>query len=574
MSFKVFFTGFLNKKTYPKSNFIIEQFFVDKHDFDKKNNFKSIDFTISSKELNKNFIFLSKKKTLYKKTINNFLKKKFYKKKNYWDSSVDYWLIHFISSIHIKYQKLKKLKKKYPNLKVFKIDSKYLHDINQTRDFIELAETSDSLNVFIYQKIAEVLNIKLIDSNFKGSSKPKLLKNRDNIQKSKSKNSLIKKIKFLFIYFYCLIRKPYLLIDIYSSKKFIINCLLFSFGKFLPISSESIYLNEQFRNEQKILNSESIYINEIDEFDCAVNNVINYCFPKNLLLSYDLEKFYFLKKIKGIINSVNISSQDNFRFVISILDKKKIYTLQHGGLYELQRKHLHEDFEKKYSIFLGWNKLFSKQAFFSHKFINKPPYEQNKKITLFTAVKNINASLYEYENNDFVTNNDFVKNQFVFYKNLNNRLRNKLTVRNPKETYNWDLKKLWFKQSREFSGNLKTPNFFNLDSSEMAIANSRIFVCESISTPLFEAMHSGIPILIYDNLKKYEFKNKTLKLLLELKKNNIIHNNPEECAAFINKHYDSIDNWWCDKKTKRAINNFKKYIFASDNHLALSNLIR
>ena len=574
MSFKVFFTGFLNKKTYPKSNFIVEQFFVDKHDFDKKINFKSIDFTISSKELNKNFIFLNKKKTLYKKKINNFLKKRFYKKINYWDSSVDYWLIHFISNIHIKYQKLKKLKKKYPNLKVFKIDSKYLHDINQTRDFIELAETSDSLNVFIYQKIAEVLNIKLINSNFKGSSKPELLKNRDNIQKSKSKNYFIKKIKFLFIYVYCLIRKPYLLIDIYSSKKFIINCLLFSFGKFLPISSESIYLNEQLRNEKKILNSESIYINEIDEFDRVVNNVINYCFPKNLLLNYDLKKFSFLKRIKGIINSVNISSQDYFRFIISTLDKKKIYTLQHGGLYELQRKHLHEDFEKKYSIFLGWNKLFSKQAFFSYKFIYKPSYEQNKKITLFTAVKNINASLYEYENNDFVTNNDFVKNQFVFYKNLNNRLRNKLTVRNPKENYNWNLKKLWSKQSREFSGNLKTPNFFNFDSSEIAIANSRIFVCESISTPLFEAMHSGIPIIIYDNLKKYEFKSKPLKLLLELKKNNIIHDNPEECAAFINKHYDSIDNWWCDKKTKKAINNFKKFIFASDNHLTLSNLTR
>ena len=69
-------------------------------------------------------------------------------------------------------------------------------------------------------------------------------------------------------------------------------------------------------------------------------------------------------------------------------------------------------------------------------------------------------------------------------------------------------------------------------------------------------MYSGIPILIYDNLKKYGFKSKPLKLLLELKKNNIIHNNPEECAAFINKHYDNIDDWWCDKKTKKAI----KYI--------------
>ena len=49
MSFKVFFTGFLNKTMYPKNNFIIEQYFVDEHNFDKKINFKTIDLNINSK---------------------------------------------------------------------------------------------------------------------------------------------------------------------------------------------------------------------------------------------------------------------------------------------------------------------------------------------------------------------------------------------------------------------------------------------------------------------------------------------------------------------------------------------
>ena len=80
MSFKVFFTGFLNKTMYPKNNFIIEQYFVDEHNFDKKINFKTIDLNINSKKLDENLKFLDLKKLLYKKKIKNFLKKNIKKK--------------------------------------------------------------------------------------------------------------------------------------------------------------------------------------------------------------------------------------------------------------------------------------------------------------------------------------------------------------------------------------------------------------------------------------------------------------------------------------------------------------
>ena len=564
MSFKVFFTGSLNKKTNPKNNFIVEQFYIDKHNFDKKINFIPINLSYSSKEFRKNYKFINKKKHLYKNDINKFLKKNFPEKRNYWEKSVDYWLIHFLSTVHIKYQKLKKIKRKYPNIKVFKVDPKYLHNIYQTSDFLELVEYSESLNVFIYQKIAEVLNIKLIDSNFKSSSIPKLLKDRNNKKKIQHKRYFIRKIKFLFIYLYCIIRRPYLLIDIYSSRKFKIKCLLFSFGKLLPISSESIYLDEKINFKKKVLNSQSIHINEVDEFDSIINNIINYCFPRILLINFNLKKFNFLKRVKGIVSSINITSQDYFRFVISLLDKKKVYSLQHGGLYNMQKKNLIEDFEKKNSIFLGWDKPFSLRAYFDHKFSNKLFYKKNKNIILFTTIKNINMVRYESETTEFKSNNDLLINNFNFYQNLSNKIKNHLTVRIPKHNYDWNLEKLWKKKSLNFSGKLKVPNFFNLDSPETAISNSRIFVCDHISTAFFEALYSGIPVIIFDDLKKYEFKNKTLKLLLDLKKNNVIHDSPEGCAAFINTNYHDIDKWWNDKKTKKAINSLKKNIFANN----------
>ena len=571
MSRKVFFTGFLNTKTYPTNNFIIEQFYVDKYNFDKKINFTAINIPYNLKEFRENYKFINKKKKIYKNDINKFFKKNFPQKKKYLDSSIDYWLIHFLSSIHIKYKKLKEIKKKYPNIKVFKVDSKYLDDIYQTSDFVELVEYSESLNIFIYQKIAEVLNIRLINSNFKGSIRPKLLRHRNNLKKIQNKKDFIKKIKFAFIYLYCITIKPYLLIDIYANRKFKIKCLLSSFGKLLPISSDSIYLNEKFYSKNKLSNSEPICVNQVDEFDTITNNLINHCFPKILFSNFNLRKFTFLKKIKGIISSINLASQDHFRFAISTMKKKNIYSLQHGALYNIQKKNLMEDFEKKNSQFLGWNSSFSFQAYFNYKFSNRYEYEQNKKIIFFTSIKNINIVRYESETANFKTNNDLFNNYYNFYKNLNHKLKNNLTIRLPKHNYDWNLERAWKSKFKNLNIKCKKPNFFNLDSPEIAISSSKIFVCDQISTAFFEALYSGIPIIIYDDLKKYDFKSKILKLFLNLKKNHIIHDSPQDCAAFINSHYINIDKWWNDKKTKSAINTLKKNMFAKNYKFNISN---
>ena len=125
---------------------------------------------------------------------------------------------------------------------------------------------------------------------------------------------------------------------------------------------------------------------------------------------------------------------------------------------------------------------------------------------------------YESENSDFKTNNDFVKNNIVFYKNLKSQIRNLLIIRFPKHNYGWDLKELWIKQLKNYKNKIKPPIFNNLEKEGVEIVNSKIFLCDHISTSFFQALYFGVPILVFDNLKKYDFNNKTLKLFAELKK--------------------------------------------------------
>ena len=237
----------------------------------------------------------------------------------------------------------------------------------------------------------------------------------------------------------------------------------------------------------------------------------------------------------------------------------------------MQKKNLIEDFEKKNSLFLGWNKPISYLAFFDSKLLQKKLDIDKKNIVLFTTIKNINIVRYESENAGFKTNKDFIKNNIIFYKNLKRELRNLLIIRFPKHNYEWDLKGLWVRQLKNCKNKIKPPIFDNFQKAEMAISNSKIFICDHISTPFFEALYLGVPIVIFDNFKKYDFNNKTLKLFSELKKNNVIHDSPQKCAAFININYDSIDNWWNHSKTQKSIYNLKKFIF-STKKLSLLNI--
>jgi len=227
--------------------------------------------------------------------------------------------------------------------------------------------------------------------------------------------------------------------------------------------------------------------------------------------------------------------------------------------------------KKKNSTFLGWDQSLSYQAFFDHKFLQKKTNIEKKNIILFTTIKNINIVRYESETTDFKTNNDLVKNNIVFYKNLNSQIRDLLIIRFPKHSYEWDLKGLWIKQLKNLKKKIKPPIFNNFDKAEIAISNSKIFICDHISTAFFEALYCGVPIVMFDNLKKYDFNVKTSKLLSELKKNNIIHDSPQKCATFINNNYNNIDNWWNDRKIQKSINDLKKFIFSKDNELNLLN---
>ena len=74
-------------------------------------------------------------------------------------------------------------------------------------------------------------------------------------------------------------------------------------------------------------------------------------------------------------------------------------------------------------------------------------------------------------------------------------------------------------------------------------------IIDDVSTPLCELLYIGAPFILINN--ELDQLNKTaLFKIKELKKINILFDNPKKAANFLNQNYDKLYGWW-----KKNMNN-------------------
>lgn len=528
-------------KKFQKKNYqlITEEYFIDLYSLNK-DNFLIENLSYNKKKFYDNYKFIKKKTSLYKKQIlNQFLKNKKLNYIKYYDSAIEFWLIHFLSCIKIRYDKLSEIKKKYKKLSVPKI---FFHkfSFDRTSDFLSFFRNDSVNNIYIYQEIAKIIGISQININEKIP--------RAKIQNKYQSNTIKNKILLKLIKF----NKPNLGIDIYNKSK-----KLKFFNIFLKNDFElsSDFLKSFYRRSN---NKIKIKIKETNQFDIIVNRFISEFFPKilipNLYLVSDLEKIK--KNIKSLQSSIGIISSDEYRILSSMLKKNKVISYQHGATYEMTKCNVIEEFEKKFSTFKNWKNYKSFQLFYKNISENNK-INNNEEIIFFTSINYLNGLRYEHNKVNFKTNKDQIKKVWEFYNCLTNKLKKKLILRNQQHTYGWNYKKVF----KSFNDNQVLPKFDNSKSAIKSINNSRIFVTDFLSTSFFEALICNIPCFSYFKIEDYCFNKETYDLIVKLKKRNIIFENPKECAKFISKNYDTIEMFWYDNKTQRDLNKFKKKFF-------------
>lgn len=515
-------------------------------------------------------------KEIYENCLNilcNILNKHHQEKKNlrFWRIFIGPWLHTFIISYYEKYlliQKLKKYKKKIiipvtkQNIKKQIPENFYkFYDYNLRSDYW-------SNYLFSYILSSEQLNKNHI--KIKRFVKEKKIKDKEkntfSILFTIFKNLFLELIKFILIFW---IRKQSLVFfDTHFSlkNKIYLSLKNFSFPLNMNLENKKVKVNINLRKSFiQNLKIKNIFLRKLLSsllLHMPTDFLENYSFIVRKLYSSNIPN-----KPKVILTGNGIwSSSFKTRYIAENVSKgAKLFIAQHGGRYENLKNNFYMEHEYKISdFFISWGKNKSKKIknFGFTKAYKKNVLKKNNKIKNSILFLMVSKGRYPRADDSEYNN---LKNLFDyyskicpnFYKYLNINLKSKLIYRT--SNYNFwgenEVLKKKCKLSFVDTERHKT-NFIDVAH------DSRIVICSYLSTTFFELIVANIPVVLFTPFSSKVYNKKTLLAFNKMKKNNIFFDNEKKAANFLNKNWDTIEDWWWSQSVQKSrqfiIKNFSK----------------
>ena len=381
-----------------------------------------------------------------------------------------------------------------------------------------------------------------------------------------------------FLKIFISLRKPILITDGYFCLRDRISFFIKSRGKILILDAKNVFADfnssKFYYDKRKSLN-----INPKDEVDEIFSKLLKYILPKSFLENFRLyskSSDFFLKNIKILGSSINIHTNDGYKFTASKFSKNKklILGFQHGHGYNLIENNIIEKIEISNSDkYFYWNNRNGLGLNYLNRFTNK--IKTNKKINkkkIFFFNDTMETDLYYFDN--FLLYRDFtikkkINNFQEFYKNIKQKKNFYFKILKRDQHHFYKIKKM----KAQITSSKKIDKIFR---------DTRIFVSDVFSTATVEALYLDIPtvLILNKDLNIYGFKKEIRTILIKLKKYGFIQFNTKVAAKFISKIYDNVDNYWKNKNLRLLVSQLKKQLFKinptyiSDMNSNLKNLIK
>jgi putative transferase (TIGR04331 family) len=322
----------------------------------------------------------------------------------------------------------------------------------------------------------------------------------------------------------------------------------------LPIKPKYIFFKINNPNIDYSFRSK-IQIEARDKFDEIFNLMVKDFLPMSFLENYNainkINNFKFLALNINKICSAQFHFEDSLRILSAELknNNKEFIIFQHGAYIGLRKQCLLQYLDKKYgdktyywnnTKGLGDNYLsrFRKKNIVSEKNIKK-------NILFFTSPVRLNLAYLSFNHLDN-SNHPYLNEGYKLYKKLDTPMRENFKVKIfPTQIMQSCVIKNW---------NLRSGNKIEFVKEWKEVYEAKLVILDNISTAFYEAVRLNIPVLVFANIKKFNLKKKYEKLFINLKKLNIIHDNPISVANFINKKYHEIDIWW------KKVNNTEEFL--------------
>ena len=250
---------------------------------------------------------------------------------------------------------------------------------------------------------------------------------------------------------------------------------------------------------------------------------------------------------------------------VRLIEKgSKLVIFQHGGVYGMAKYSFHEKLERSISdrfYTWGWtdNKKETTIPIGFDVLEKQSKYTRNPRGHLLIVGLSVGRYRYiassEEASSEILTNLD---RQFQFFSMLKKNIGDNTRVRLYKEDYGWKINERWMQKFSKIifdDGNKKI--------SETA-RSARLIVYTYNSTGILESFALNKPaiLLIGKNLK---LRSSAISLVMKLKEQNVIFDDPVLAAKFINNIWDDIDNWWNNYKLQEALSQFRHQYCRTNN---------
>ena len=546
----------------------------EKSYFSKIKKFKIIPNPFENKKEKKKYFYIVKKNYNFLLIdLTNYLNQihKVNYSKNYWEQIIGMWLFDFLTIVLEKYLIVKKFKN-LPNTSVYKINSKNnLHSDNsrESEKFFNSHIWNNEIFCFFIKKLKNKIQFKSILVN----------KNRNILVEKKIS---FEKVKIYIIKIFSIItmrfKKKKEIFIIHSYLKLFDEILLqFKVNGLIKLNRVSLFTskikyNKKIRNIYRVSKNNDKFINLIAPI--LVKNM-----PKTFIEDYkNILKFSnnlsWPKKPQKIFTSVSNFYDDVFKIWCAEIKRKnftKLFFCCHGGGFQTNRF----SNEKVYLLntcdkILTWGKNKDKSkkivSFFNIKSSSKPFQIINKNSLLSSnilLVQDMPRPYTSFLDSSFLHLSEYkkaVKIQSQFIQKLNTEKRKKVLVRLGSSTLPQSHnnlieyeKKIWQKQIKDVRIETREKQ------ASISIKNSYVVIITQISsTLLLECVSSGIPFLIFADLKTQIVNDEFKKELYNLMKNNIMFDDPEKISFFLNKkNQEELLIWWSSKKIQKIIKNLE-----------------
>lgn len=506
-------------------------------------NSKNLRYSKFLKNYKKKFLY---KRSLYLKAISYSLNKI----NNHNFSSYSYkfligpWLDEYIKIYLLRNYHFHKIRKKIniPKKKTILISSDFSDFIINSND------RNFNLNFF--------LSFLKLNFNFK----KKFVDYKKNL-------NFYNKIKF-FLYSYIIKilinNKTTLLINSKFNRSTILMLAIKSKFKILPFFCYDQYQFEINKKKSNI-NYRAVFKDELkkmlsNEESKLISENIPSAYLENFESFYMFSKKIFSKKPLNIFTTSSHLDDEILKFSLMHWGKNKpnILISQHGGNYSISNQYGlgHFDYEISNKYYTWGNKYRKKEIISnSQQVYNKfKEYKKNKSLyqkKYFTFILGPNIQYdfqrYVYQNVDYnklyQARNDFVKN---FKKPDEIMFKKYHILRYPQQDKDNLIKKKL---------NIKLDQITN-DSK--IIYKSKVLIFDYFSTMFFEIVNMNIPFIFIIDRKNFYLSKEGEKLILFLKKNNLLFDNGIKAAQYLNKIED-YDLWW-NNINKKDLNKIKNNV--------------